>query len=122
MNAITLIIPEARHALCTRHLEENARQILKDDHVTLGQRKDIVQKIFDKDGLINADDSVCFEECCDRLEGDLSQISSKFQTYFNKRLKTSIKDKVNDPVREGQITKQCTKCKILRNYLQVALL
>jgi hypothetical protein len=60
--ATMTVFPESTHVLCSRHLEGNARQILTDDAVSKTQRDDILKKIFGQDGLVDADDSLCYDE------------------------------------------------------------
>jgi len=62
VNAIMKSFPDSCHVLCTRHLYQNAKQKLVDDSVTKHDRKNMLDSIFGPDGLINADDSICFED------------------------------------------------------------
>lgn len=104
VKAITTEFPHSIHVLCTRHLQENARQQLTDDGVCLNERKIILSKIFGQDGIVGATDNVCFESKCDELQNYCTNLADKFVIYFNRRLKGLIKYKVNEPMREGFIS------------------
>ena len=49
--------------------------------------------IFGTDGVIKADDTVCFEEKCIKLEDYCSEVTESFANYFRKRLKEPLKQK-----------------------------
>ena len=49
-----------------------------------------------------------FEEKCTDLEEHCSQVSNKFLNYFTGRLKTILKQKVNDPVRFDRVSENWT--------------
>ena len=101
VKAIELTFTEAQHVLCMRHLEQNARQMLTDDAVTISQTRTVLNRIFGDYGLVNADDSVCFDTIATEIDRELTIVSDKFKTYYNKRLLQTIKTKVNNP-RPGQ--------------------
>ena len=123
VKAITTAFPESTHILCTRHLRENTNQKLLDDAVDKTERKDILDRIYGKDGILHADDTICFEEKCNELEEHSSQISNKFQKYFTGRLKTLLKQKVNEPVRHEKVPENWTNnnCESLNHVLKQAI-
>lgn len=47
----------------------------------------LIEDIFGQDGLINADDAICFDVKCEEIEAKSMEVSSKFHTYFSGRLK-----------------------------------
>ena len=57
----------------------------------------ILDKIFGEDGLMHAEDTICFEEKAEDLESTGQSISKNFVKYFQKKLKTLIRDRCNDP-------------------------
>lgn len=67
VNSVKSAFQQASHILCYRHLRQNTKQKLTDDAVDKKERTDILNKIFGEDGLIDADDSICFEEKSNEL-------------------------------------------------------
>ena len=120
VKAITTMLPESTHVLCTRHLKENARQKLTDDAVDVQNRTDILRKIFGQDGIANADDTISFEAKCDDFQNYCSEISVPFLGYFNGRLKMHLKTKVNEPVRDSLISENWTNnnCESINHLLK----
>ena len=82
VKAITTAFPEATHTLCTRHLLQNASQKLQDDAVDKREKNKMLDMIFVTEGIINADDTICFEEKCTAFEEYCSGVTGKFETYF----------------------------------------
>ena len=105
VNAIKAAFPQSQHILCTRHLRQNASQKLTDDAVDKYEKATILDKIFGDDGLLHADDSICFEEKCEDLESISQSVSRNFTKYFQKRLKTLLRQKRHDP---DVATQTCT--------------
>ena len=120
VKAIESTFTEAQHVLCTRHLEQNARQMLTDDAVTISQTRNTLKKIFGDDGLVNADDSVCFDAMATEIDRELTMVSDKFKTYYNKRLLQTIKTKVNNPRWHNDLIKKWTKnsCESVNHLLK----
>ena len=120
VKAITAVFPEATHVLCTRHLEENARHILQDDTVSKKQRVNLLDKIFGQDGLIDADDTICYDEQVREIETEMTEVSSKFLAYFQKRLIPALKEKVNDPQRQNKVIQHWTNnnCESMNHVLK----
>jgi hypothetical protein len=52
--------PEAGHFLCIRNSRQNVKQQLIDDCIDKNDRESLLEEIFGDEGLINADDIVCF--------------------------------------------------------------
>ena len=123
VKGIQTAFPESTHTLCTRHLKENTNQKLVNDAVDKGQLREIMNKIYGKDGILHADDTICFEEKCNDLEEHCSQISNKYNKYFTGRLKTLLKKKVNDPVRGEMVTENWTNnnCESVNHVLKQAI-
>ncbi|KAH3731260.1 hypothetical protein DPMN_128453 [Dreissena polymorpha] len=76
--------------------------------LTKQERDEIINDIFGQDGLISADDTICYNDKCSTLETKLSAISTTFRNYFTTRLRPILKKKVCDPVREKVIEKEST--------------
>ena len=91
VNAIKAAFPQSQHILCTRHLRQNASQKLTDDAVDKYDKGKILDKIFGDDGLLTADDTICFDERCEELESISQSISRNFLKYFQKRLKDILR-------------------------------
>ena len=107
---------------CVRETLGKIRKLL-DDAVDKTERKDILDRIYGKDGILHADDTICFEEKCNELEEHSNQISNKFQKYFTGRLKTLLKQKVNEPVRHKKVPENWTNnnCESLNHVLKQAI-
>ena len=120
IKAITTIIPEATHVLCTRHLKENARQKWTDDALHMQDKNDILRKMFGQDGITNADDTISFAAKCDEFEGNCSAIFNPFLQYLNRRLKKHLNSKVNEPVRDALISENWTNnnCESINHVLK----
>ncbi|XP_052778803.1 uncharacterized protein LOC128216276 [Mya arenaria] len=120
VKAITTSFPSSTHVLCTGHLRQNAKQRLVDDAVTLADRNYILNKIFGPDGIVSADDSICYDEKCDELGRHLATVSNKFHKYFVDRLEPILKTKVNHPVRHDLIGANWTNnnCESINHVLK----
>jgi transposase-like protein len=108
VNAITTAFPNSEHMLCKRHLYQNTKQKLVDDCVDKTDRQDILDMIYGEDGLINADDTVCFDQKSDEIEEVSKELSVKFLNYYQKKLKDNIKEKVNKPLISGFVDRPWT--------------
>ena len=82
VNAITSSFPDSKHILCTRHLRLNANQKLTDAAVDKSDCNTILDKIFGDGGIIDADDTVCFEERCEEVKTLSQSISQAFLSLF----------------------------------------
>ena len=93
---VTSSFPDSKHILCTRHLRQNANQKLTNAAFDKSDRNMILDKIFGDGGIIDADDTVCFEEKCEEVETLSQSISQTFLRYFQKRLRDSLQKKRAD--------------------------
>ena len=118
-----MAFPESHHILCTRHLRQNANQKLTDDAVDKYDKKNILDKIFGDDGLVHADDTICFDEKCEELETLSQSISKNFLRYFQKRLKDLLNAKRKDPEIASQTDKMWTNnnCESVNHVLKQAI-
>ena len=80
----------------------------------------MLNRIFGDDGLMDADDSICYDKLANDLDQDLTQISTKFREYFKKRLNPLLKSKVNVPQTENQVIKHWTNnnCESMNHVLK----
>ena len=86
VKAITMAFPEATHTLCTRHLRKNANQKLQGDAVDRKEKDKLIGMIFGDEGIISADDTICFEEKCREFETHCRGVTENFASYFEKRM------------------------------------
>lgn len=68
----------------------------------------LLNKIFGVDGIINANDTICFEEKCEEVETLSQSVSPPFLRYFQKRVKESLDKKRKEPELVSQADKQWT--------------
>ena len=80
----------------------------------------LLNKIFGNEGIINADDTVCFEEKCEEVETLSQSISQSFLRYFQKRVKDNLDKKCKEPENVMQAHKQWTNnnCESLKHVLK----
>lgn len=83
-----------QNILCTRHIKQNTNLKLTDGAVDKSNIDKILNLIFGGDGLVNADDAICFEETT--IENFCEDVSSKFLKYFQKRVEGPFKPKVSN--------------------------
>jgi ketol-acid reductoisomerase len=67
-----------------------------------------LEEIFGDEGLINADDIVCFEIKCSEIEERAKALSSKFHRYFDNKLKQNLTNQWNEGVQRGHFDKGWT--------------
>ena len=91
------------HVLCFRHLKQNAIHKLTDDAVSKADRNIIVNKFFGEEGIVTADDTICFEYKCETFAEYCAEKSEKFLKYVDTRLKGQLKTKLNEPAWLGKI-------------------
>ena len=108
VKAITTAFPKATHTLCTRHFWQNANKKLVDDAIDKREMDKIMGMLFGEDGIISADDMVCFEQKSTEFDAYCSNSTVSFQSYFQKRLKEQLRTKVNKPVRNNIISADWT--------------
>jgi hypothetical protein len=71
-------------------------------------RESIISDIFGDNGLVNADDSICFDEKSSEIEEKTKDLSSKFNKYYLQKMKNILKEKVNKPITAGFVSKTWT--------------
>lgn len=54
-------------------------------------------------GFVTADDSICFDAKSEQIEEVSMKLSGKFLKYFQNKLKSNIKEKVNMPLTSGLV-------------------
>ena len=120
VNAIKAAFPQSQHIMCSRHLRQNATQKLTGDAVDKYDNATILDKVFGDDGLLHADDSICFEEKCEDLESLSQSVSRNFIKYFQKRLKTLLREKRHEPDVATQTGKMLTNnnCESVNHVLK----
>jgi hypothetical protein len=108
----------ATHVLCTRHIKQNA--IHQRPTLPLMLR---VEQIFGEDGIASADDTICFEVKSSNFEEACSEVFSKFLDYFQKRLKSNLKYKVNAPSKKGLVDSNWTNnnCESINHVLKQSM-
>ena len=97
---------DSNHILCTRHLRQNVNQKLTDAAVDKADKNMLLDKMFGEDGIINADDTVCFEEKCEEYESLSQSVSEPFLRYFQKRVKQNLNKKRTEPETVAKADKQ----------------
>ena len=85
VNAINTATMYASHILCTRNLRQNIKQKMINDGIDKKDKETFLNDIFGDDGLVHADDSICFEEKLSQLAEKSEELSSKFYCYFDKK-------------------------------------
>ena len=120
VNAITSSFSESRHILCSRHIRQNINQKLTDAAVDKSDRNMLLNKMFGEDGIINANDTVCFEEKCEEVEQLSQSISRSFLNYFQKRVKENLNKKRQEPEGIAKTDRQWTNnnCESLNHVLK----
>ena len=66
-------------------MRQNANQKLTDAAVDKSDCNMILDKIFGDGGIIDADDTICFEERCEEVKTLSQSISQTFLSFFQKR-------------------------------------
>ena len=84
------------------------KQKLIDDSVDKNDRESIISDIFGDNGLVNADDSICFDEKSSEIEKKTKDLSTKFNKYYLQKMKNILKEKVNKPITAGFVSKTWT--------------
>ena len=88
---------------------ENTIQKLKNDTCNKTKQKQILDRLFVTAGLVNANDSICYEEQCDDFKAFCQSRALHFLDYFEKRHQGLLLAKVNLPQRLGRIEKNVDK-------------
>lgn len=121
VNAITSSFPDAKHVLRTRHMRQNVNQKLTDASVDKSDRKMLLNKILGEDGIIIANDTICFEEKCKEVETLSQSVSQSFLWHFQKRVKECLdKNRKESELVSPQADKQWTNnnCESLNHVLK----
>ena len=123
VNAITSSFPDSHHILCTRHLRQNVNQKLTDAAVDKSDKNMLIEKMFGDEGIINSDDTVCFEEKCEEFESLSQSVSEPFLRYFQKRVKINLDKKRKEPDTVANADKQWTNnnCESLNHVLKQSI-
>ena len=83
VKAITTAFPNSTHVLCTRHLRENTMRKLRDDAVDKKDRNLILDKIYGLGGIMDADDTICFQEKCENLRLSVAKFPQNLWTILS---------------------------------------
>jgi len=78
VSSIQTSFPEAGHIHCMRHLRLNIKHKLTDECIDKPDRETILNDIFGDDGLMDADDSICFDVKSEAIEEKCKAISSMY--------------------------------------------
>lgn len=63
----------------------------------------LIELIYGNNGLMTADDSICFDAKSEQIEQVSMKLSGKFLKYFQNKLKSNIKNKLNRPLTSGLV-------------------
>lgn len=121
--AIVNNFPDATHVICTRHIKQNVSERLKNGvGIRKGERQEIEKFIFGQEGITSADNSIIFDDRCEKLEQSCKDDAPDFLTYFS-RLKPILREKVMEPQRVGKIEKRWTNnnCESYNHVLKVTV-
>ena len=123
VNAIKYAFPDYGHILCMRHLRQNVKQKLVDDCIDKTDRNSILDDIFGDNGLLNAEDAMCFDIKLSEIDEKSKQISTKFQRYLDKKLQHNLRDIWTGPQPTGHFDKNWTNnnCESLNHVLKCAV-
>lgn len=123
VNSSQTAFPEASHIQCMRHIRLNVKHKLVDESIDKKDRESILDDIFGDDGLMNADDSICFEVKSEAIEEKCKALSSKFHKYIEKKIKNNLKDQWRTEIPNGYFDKSWTNnnCESLNNVLKRAI-
>ena len=96
--AIDHVFPSATRLLCTKHLKDNVKHYLQNNvGMDKAYRDTVINKIFGEDGTTDANCTIDFETRTEELQQSMEGKYPRFQTYFEKQLKTRLKHYVVDP-------------------------
>ena len=70
----------------------NIKHKLTDKCIDKPDREKILKDIFGDDGLMDVDDSICFDVKSEAIEEKCKAISSKCHKYIEKKIKNKLKD------------------------------
>lgn len=120
VNAITTAFPESGHILCTRHIRQNVKQKLTDDCIDKVDRNSFLEDIFEDNGLIHADDVICYEAKWEEIEEKSKGISAKFHRYCVNKLKNTMLQVWEEHALPGNLNNNWTNnnCESLNHVLK----
>ena len=101
VSSIQTSFPEASHIHCMQHLRLNIKHKLTDECIDKPDRETILKDIFGDDGLMDVDDSICFDVKSEAIEEKCKAISSKYHKYTEKKIKNNVKDQWRAEVPSG---------------------
>ena len=92
------MFPSATRVLCTKHLKDNVKHYLQ-NNVGMDKifRERVMHKIFGEDGITDANCTIDFECRAEGLKDSMEGKYPRFETYFDKQLKSRLKQYVVDP-------------------------
>jgi len=81
--ALRDVFSDSTHLLCVGHLRDNIIDYMRNKcGVQQSVRNRLVAKIFADGGLINADDSVTYDQAADSLASECDAVSSTLGQHF----------------------------------------
>lgn len=108
VNAIKYAFPDSGHILCMRHFRQNVKQKLVDECLEKTDRNSILDDICGHNGLMNAEDAICFDIKLSEINEKSKQLSKKFQRYLDKKLQHNLRDIWTGPQPTGHFDKRIT--------------
>ncbi|CAC5425437.1 unnamed protein product [Mytilus coruscus] len=100
-NDIRDAFPSATRLLCSKHLKDNLKHYLQNKiGVEVKERNEIMDNIFGKDGVVNANNTVDFEDNSNTFKDQIDQ--SQACQVFHRKFETSFKTFVNEPQRKNK--------------------
>ena len=105
-----------------RHIKQNVSEKLKNGVAIRKGEQEIEKLIFGQEGITSADNSIIFDDRCEKLEQSCKDDAPDFLTYFS-RLKPILREKVMEPQRVGKIEKRWTNnnCESYNHVLKVTV-
>ncbi|CAC5363955.1 unnamed protein product [Mytilus coruscus] len=101
-NAIRDAFPSATRLLCTKHLKDNLKHYLQNKiGVEVKERNQIMDNIFGKDGVVNANNTVDFKDKSTSFKEQIDQYP-KLAKNFTENFKPRIQTFVNEPRRKNK--------------------
>ena len=122
--AIDHVFPSATRVLCTKHLKDNVKHYLQNNvGMDKGVRDNVMSKIFGEDGVTDANCTLDFENRSGELQSAMNGKYPKFELYFEKHLKSRLKQYVVEPCIQDSGKKQWTNnnAESINNILKLAV-
>ena len=96
--ALRDVFSGSTHLLCVKHLRDNIIDYMRNKcGVQQSIRNRLVSKMFDDDGLINADDSVAYSQAADSLASECETVSSTLGEHFRRHVEPALRRFVFEP-------------------------